>query len=542
MLGQEDASELELRDYLRVLARRKWIIAIAAFVVLASALAASFLQTPVYQGTAQILLQPRSTESLFDPNSGQRSDPARAIQTEIQILRSEPVRAEVERLIGTEASISARPVGQTDVIEVKARSTDPERAAIVANAYARSYISFRLKQEVESLLDAAQEVQAKIDSLQAQIDPLLAEISAADTKSRGEVEARVRPQVVSLQGQQSLFKQKLDQLQVDAALKRGGARVVTPASTPTTPVEPTPMRTGAVALVVGLLFGVGLAFLFDYLDDSIKGKEDLEQALHGVPILGLIPAVNAWKDRDEARLISAIEPTSPTAEAYRSLRTSVQFLGLDHPIGAIVVTSAGAGEGKTTTLANLAVALSRAGKEVVVVCCDLRRPRLHEFFGVSNRVGYTSVLVGEVPLSQALQPVRGVERLRVLASGPLPPNPSELLASERTVELVQALRRQADIVLFDAPPVLPVTDAAVLSKRVDATLLVVSANVTTRKQVHRAAELLGQVGAPLVGTVLNGLGAEGGYGYGYGYGYYQQDNGAQANGMRRRPGDPVVKV
>jgi succinoglycan biosynthesis transport protein ExoP len=524
------SSELELRDYLRVLNRRKWTVVVATAVVLGSALAASFLQTPVYQGTAEVLFQPRSTESLFNPNTGQRSDPTRAIQTEIEVLKSGPVEAEVLRKLGRAPAISAGAVGQTDVIRVRARSTDPEQAALVANTYAQSYIDFRRKQAVGDLLAAGQEIQAKIDSLQGQVEPLTQQINTADPKVRPSVEARVQPQIDALVSQQALFKQKLDQLQVDAALKTGGAQLVTPATAADEPVEPRPVRTGAVALVVGLMFGVGLAFLFDYLDDSIKAKEDVERATPGLPVLAFIPSIAGWKDRDETRLVSVTDASSPASEAYRSLRTSVQFLGLDRPLKAMVMTSPGAGEGKTTTLANLAVALARAGQHVIVVCCDLRRPRVHEFFGLSNATGFTSVMLGEAPLSEALQTVRGSSKLRLLASGPLPPNPSELLASDRAVELFESLRKQADTVLIDAPPVLPVTDAAVLSSRVDATLLVATANVTTRKALARAVEVLANVDAPLVGTVLNGVDAEGGYGYGYGYGYYQQE----PNGSRGR--------
>lgn len=515
---------------------------VATFIVVAVAVGLSLLQTPVYQGTAQLLLQPRSTESLFDPNSGQRNDPTRAIQTEIQVLKSEPVRAAVRERLGMAPSVSAAQVGQTDVLEVRARSTNPEQAALVVNTYARAYIDFRRKQAVDDLLTAGQEVQVKIDGLQAQVDSLAEELASTDPKSRSDVEARVQPQRDSLLSQQALFKQKLDQLQVDAALKTGGAQLVTPAVVPTSPVEPTPVRTGALALVLGVLFGVVLVFLFDYLDDSIRTKEDLERVLPGLPILGLIPGVAAWKDREEPRLVSLTEPSSPAAEAYRSLRTSVQFLGLDHAIGAVVVTSPSAGEGKTTTLANLAVALAGAGKEVIVVCCDLRRPRVHEFFGRSNTVGFTSVLLGDVPLAMALQSVGGTERLRLLASGPSPPNPSELLASERAEEVIAALRSQADIVLFDAPPVLPVTDAAVLSRRVDATLLVVATNVTTRKHAARATELLRQVDAPLVGTVLNGVAREGSYGYGYGYYYRHEPSSRPAHRASRRGDERVLRV
>jgi capsular exopolysaccharide synthesis family protein len=191
------------------------------------------------------------------------------------------------------------------------------------------------------------------------------------------------------------------------------------------------------------------------------------------------------------------------AEAYRSLRTSIQFLSLDRSIKSIQFTSPGASEGKTTTLANVAVAIAQAGQRVVVVCCDLRRPRLHEFFNMSNQVGFTSVLLGDATLREALQPVPGLEGLQILASGQIPPNPSELLSSARTAELLSTLADYADIVLIDSPPVLPVTDAVVLAGQVDATVLVAAAGRSTQSHVSRALEVLGRVEAPIAGLVLN---------------------------------------
>jgi capsular exopolysaccharide synthesis family protein len=198
-------------------------------------------------------------------------------------------------------------------------------------------------------------------------------------------------------------------------------------------------------------------------------------------------------------------------------------MGLDRPMRTIQITSSNASEGKTTTLTNLGVVLARAGQRVILVCCDLRRPRLNTFFGLPNTVGFTSVLLGDTPLSAAMQQVPGEQRLLLLSSGPLPPNPSELLSSKRTTELLAALQANCDVVLIDSPPVLPVTDAAVLAGRVDATLLVATARTTTLRELTRAAEILRQVDAPLIGTVLNGITDEEGYGYSYSYEYYRRN-------------------
>lgn len=524
MLAQE-SPELELRDYLRVLTRRKWIICLVTLLVTAAAVVASLAQTPVYQGTAEVLLQSKASESLFDPNSGVRNDPTRAIQTEIQVLRSRPVRDLVRERIGNAPKVAASAVGQTDVLEVRAQSTDPEKAALIANTYATSYIEFRRTQAVDDLLAAAEQIQSKIIDLQGQIDgaaPVPASTTA--TTARGAaptttVAADVATRRASLQQQQALFRQKLDELQVDAALKSGGAQLVTPAAAPTSPIRPTPLRNAIVALAVGLMLGVGLAFLREYLDDSLTGKDEVERAAPGVPVLGLIPELKTWKDHEAAVLVSIAEPHSPAAEAYRGLRTSVQFLGLDRSIKIIQMTSPSQAEGKSTTIANLAVGLAGAGQRVVLVDADLRRPRIHEFFGLSHDVGLTSILVGDSQLAGALQHVPGVPRLYLLPSGPIPPNPSEMLGSERMADLLKSLAEHADVVLIDCPPVLPVTDARVLSHRIDATLLVVSAGATKQAQLRRAVELLGQVEAPLLGTVINGVSDASAYGYGYGGSY-----------------------
>jgi receptor protein-tyrosine kinase len=330
------------------------------------------------------------------------------------------------------------------------------------------------------------------------------------------------------------LKQRLNQLQVDASFTKGGPRLITPAAVPTRPIAPAPKRNAVLGLAVGLLLGTALAFAFDHFDDSIKSKEDLDRATRDVSVLGLIPLVPGWKNRDEAYVVSRTEPSSPAAEAYRALRTSLHFLTLERSLRVLEVTSPNASEGKSTAVANLAIVLARAGERVIVVSCDLRRPRVHEFFDLPNSVGFTSVVTGESSLHAALQQVPNEPRLLLLASGPVPPNPSELLASTRAAELLGALKGQADFVLLDVPPVLPVTDAAVLSSRADGVLLVATVGSTGGKQMTRAIELLRQVQAPVIGAILNG----GQSNYGYQYEYYSSRegrNGSSSGKHRKQP-------
>jgi capsular exopolysaccharide synthesis family protein len=512
---REDAEEVELRDYLRVLRRRLPIILSVIVVIEAVVLSFSLLAQKEYQAKATLLLQPKSTESLFNPNTGDRTDPVRSLQTEIQVLKSGPVQDAVKAKLGAAPKISASPVGQTDVITVSAISIVPDDAARIANTYAEEYINFRRKQAVDDLFAAGKELQTKVDQLATQL--------AAPGLSPGAKEA--------LLSQQSLFKERLDQLQVDAALKTGGAQLVTRAKVPTSPVRPTPVRNAILGGIVALIFGVGAAFLRDYLDDTIKTKEDLDRAGSAeVPVIGMIPSVAEWRDGRHSEVLALTNPGAGTAEAYRSLRTSIQFMGLDRDLKIVQITSPSAGEGKTTTIANLGAVLAKAGQRVLVVDCDLRRPRLHEYFGMSNAVGFTSVLLGDAPLQTAIKQVPGAGPLFVLPSGPLPPNPSELLWASRTAQLFNAVRSQFDVCLIDSPPVLPVTDPVVIAKQADVTVLVVAAGVTTRKQLARAVELLRQVNAPLEGIALNRAGEVADYGYAYTY----AAGDAPTNGSGRR--------
>lgn len=202
-------------------------------------------------------------------------------------------------------------------------------------------------------------------------------------------------------------------------------------------------------------------------------------------------------------LITLTDPRSPVAEAYRTLRTNLYFSSLDRPIRTLVVTSAAPEEGKSTTLANLAVTIAQGGRRTILADCDLRRPSLHEIFGVSNAQGLTTMMMEASALAQPPLLATGVDNLWLLPSGPLPPNPAELLGSNRMDEVIAALKERADMVLFDAPPVIAVTDAAVLASKVDAVLLVVSAGRTRREHVQRARALLDRAGIRLIGAVLN---------------------------------------
>ena len=526
---------MALRDYLAVMGRRRTTILLATLAVLATALLASFLQTPVYQSTARVLLRPS-----LSVGSVQQQEPI-LVQTEIEVFRSESVENLVrERLGGSAPKVSVASVNQTAVVEVKAEDTKPAQAAATANAYVAAYTEFKRKQAGEAVTEASAEIQTQIDQLEAQLAKNDADLAALPSCSvpNPPRECDRRPGLIQdrdvLGAQISPLRSRLNDLQIRASSTTNGPQVISTAFPGKDPIRPQPVRNALLGLLMGLTLGVALAFAFEHFDDSVKSKEDLERLARDLPVLGLIPTVASWKNRAQTRIVSQSDPTSSAAEAYRSLRTSIRFIGLDRSMRTIQITSPNASEGKTTTVANLAVALARAGERVVIVSCDLRRPRIHEFFGLPNDIGFMSVVLGEMPLSAALQNVVGEPRLQLLATGPIPANPSELLSSSRAAQVLTALRKEFSVVLIDCPPVLPVTDASVLSARVDGTLVVTSLGTTTGRQVSRSLELLRQVGAPLIGMVLNGVGAQGSYGY---HTYYGQTVGGSPSGRSKSPAD-----
>src|SRR5919202_4404657 len=214
-------------------------------------------------------------------------------------------------------------------------------------------------------------------------------------------------------------------------------------------------------------------------------------------------------------LVTISNPLSPVAEAYRTLRTNLEFSSLDHPLRSMVVTSAGAEECKSTTLANLAVTMAQAGKKVILVDCDLRRPSQHQIFSARNNLGITDLMRDEALLANPPLQDTPIGNLKLLTSGQLPPNPSELLGSRRMEEIIAALLTRAEMLLFDAPPIIAVTDAAVLSSKVDGVLLVIGAGKTKREHARKAKVLLDKVNSRLIGTVLNNVRLDSGFQYYY---------------------------
>ncbi len=508
---------MALRDYQQVVRRWKWVIFPAVIVAIAISAGISIVQDTLYQGTARVLLQPREGEALFDAPSGQPLNPARTLETELDLVKHLPPPDDVAGERPRIAGVAATADENTDIIKVNVRSPDRQLAARAANAYANAYIESRRLRTVEGLQAVGRQLEGKVVDLEVQINALGRPASGISDPLRE-----------SLVERQSALKEKLDEVQVEASVTTGGTQLAAPAEVPTSPVQPQPLRNGVLAGALGLGLGLGCAFLFDQLDDRIMSREQLDPLIPDIPILGIVPMARGGT-RKEPRPIVLSAPDAPAAEAFRSLRTSLQFLGIGQQSRILQVTSPNVGEGKTTILANLAVAFSQAGQRVAVVSCDLRRPFLHRIFGLDNSVGFTTVVRDPAELKDAMQTVRGAQGLSLLASGPPLPNPSEVLSYRTAEKVFVTLRDMVDVVLVDSPPLLPVTDAAVLIEKVDAVLLVVASGLTRKRHLHRSLEILKQLKAPVIGMALNRVGDQDGYGD---YSHYRSSE--KASRWRRR--------
>lgn len=514
-----------LLEYLNVARRRWWIISVTVVIAATAAYLIARTSTPVYQSQAEVLL--RGATASTSLNLAIQSNPV-TVATELRVLSGYTIRQAVRKELPNAAPISKVAATSTSSFSVTTRSTDPKLAADSANAYVNAYINQRRADTLHDLLAVTDQLQAKVTDLQRQIDALGPPQTVPAGTTR--VPSATDFERTALQTQEDNYRVQMNDVQLQVSSVSAGALVLSPAGVPSTPVAPQPLRTAGEAGAGGLILGLGLAFLVEYLDNTVKSTAGLQRVSGDLPVLGVIPSVHGWRDRGQTQVIARKAPNSPVSEAYRSLRTSLRFVGLDSPINVIHVTSPASKDGKTTTVANLGVVLAQVGDKVVIVDLDLRRPRVHTFFGLPNKVGFTSVVLGEAPLTSALQEVPGVPGLLILSAGPTPNSPSELLSLPRAAAVVATLRDSGCTVVLDSPPLLPVSDALVVSIMADASVLVASAGLTKTTEILRALELLEQAHAPLVGIVLNRAGTISHYSYGY-----EESTRARRNGSIPSP-------
>lgn len=477
----------DLRAQLAPLWRWKWIVLACLVVFPIGAFVFSAQAAKVYKATTTVSIQPGSTDtSLIIANVSPAGMPDESLSSAARLVKTSAVTVPAAAMLKPPAD----PVALTSRLSTTTDSTSgflgisltdhsPQRAAAAANAVAQSLTIVEAKQ-----------AQAQIDFAISQLQEQLRRVSPKDS------------------AQQTQISDQLQRLRALRAAQSYNARIVQQAQPPTSPVSPQPMRNAILGLIAGGLIGVALAYLFARLDRKIRDPLEFE-GLAGVPLLGQVPA-NAFPGRPSS---TAVE------DAFQTLRASLVYFNVDRPVTTILVASPAASEGKTTVSMHLSEAFARSGKDVVVVDTDLRYAHGAVHPGGNVEHGLGAVLAGERAVDDVLVRERG---LTILPSGPTPPNPSELIASERMRNLLSELAERFDVVIVDTAAGLAVGDAIPLFKQVSGVLLVGRVGLSTRESITRFASMVLNAQGTLLGIVATGISQRQAYGYGYGYGQRQQ--------------------
>jgi capsular exopolysaccharide synthesis family protein len=531
--GTSGAPIADLRAYVSIVRRRKWSLILVVLITLGATAYFSYRQTPMYRSSATVQVKPLSPDQV-----GQGTGiTAIAMATEQALVTSPAVAVRAAALAADagatttdNGSASSKVVTDTAFLSIDYSSASPSEAAIWAQAYADGYMQNRRDQALEQYKSAQDGYEQRANEIRDDINRIEAALPTAGKNQTATLESELR------QNRIALAAVAAGAGKIPYPVANTAASLISPAVAPTAPYAPNWIRNMLMALLAGLALGFALVFLRERLDDRFIGREDLEEVA-GAPVLAIVPAVSNWK-RNQTKLVARDNPKTAPAEAYRTLRTNVGFMARTNELKMISIASPSMGEGKTTTTANLAVALAQSGRRVVAVSCDLRKPRMHRFFGLTNDVGVTSILRDGLNVPEAAQRIPGIDSLRVIASGPVPHDPSELLGSEDMEELLADLRKYADFVIVDTAPVLVVSDALTIAPKTDGVILMVDAASTMRGAVKATREQLELVGANIVGAVFNNFDPSrakmyyGSYKYHYYSSYTYQDKPERHRGRK----------
>jgi succinoglycan biosynthesis transport protein ExoP len=381
-------------------------------------------------------------------------------------------------------SIQVDPLQNTQLLTVTVQDTEAQRAAAIANALVSVFASQVQADQSARYTDSQNNLEVQMAAMQQQIQTTTTSLNMlAETPENLVTRSSLQVNLTQLQNSYSYLLQSYSQLRLAIAQSTSTVVQKDPAVPDLVPVKPQPVRSGILAAVVGLLLAGGVIFLIEFLDDTIRDPQEITRKW-GVPVLGIITRFKP----NGGPLITVNQPRAPVSEAFRSLRTSLEFAAVDSPLRSILITSPSPQDGKTT---------------VILLDADLRRPQIHKQFQLMNRLGLSNKLVQpKDQLSGSIQNT-GLPTLKVITSGSLPPDPSELLGSAKMEEMMSSLVDQFDFLILDTPPVMMVTDAIVLASRVNGVILVVKPSVTRRTELHHVIDQLKQVNARLLGVVLN---------------------------------------
>jgi len=527
----------DLYKYWQAFLRWWWLIVLFTVVAAGGAYLISSRMTPVYSATTTLLVQQAPASNVTEYNALLTSE--RLASTYAQMLTSRPVLEETQKRLGLSSfpgAVSVAAVRDTQLLRLSAESTNPEMASAIANMVAEVFVDQNRQLQESRYAASLNNIEEQLEDLPAKIEETQTALSKLGKSTDPETEAeraRLETALSSYRNSYSTLLGSYEQMRLAAVQSTNNLTVFDPARTPGAPVRPQKLQNTALAAIVGAMLALGVIFLVEYLDDTLKGPEDVAQAL-GLNTLGTIGQFS----REGGELITAAEPLSPISEDFRVLRTNLRFAGVDKALRKILVTSAAPSEGKTVTTANLAVVLAQSGLRVSLIDADLRRPRQHHVFNIpSGTEGLTESLVEGTINGRMTQPLADFD-LRLLPAGAIPPNPVEMVASQRMKQLLDELAAESDAVLVDSPPILSMADAAVMAQAVDGVLLTIEANKTRRGAAQDAVASLQQVGANVLGVVLTQVPSRSSRYYYYYRDYYEANGEKKHSRGRRRHRTP----
>lgn len=487
------AEDVDLTEYLEVLRHQSIVVLVSTIVGALLGLVVSLLQTPTYTARAEVLLPLPADLPL-----GARPTQLISVETEARLLASANVATRAREILGTTTPVnqmlqrlSVETTPDTLVLDVAYSDPDAAVAADSANAFAQAYIDYRRESALADITAQRQAIEQQLDELRAQQRAQMKILSTVDPGSR-RFEA-AQDALDRLDVQVTVLVSQLADLPTGVA----GGQVILPASPPSSPSSPKIPLNVLAGSFLGLCLGIAGAFVRGRSDDRVRTRRDIESYLQA-PLLAYIPHA----DHSDDGLILESDPGSPAAEAFRAARTTITAFADREGARVLAIVSPLEREGKTTTAANLGVALGYADRKVAIVSADLRRPRLHRLFGLPNVLGLTDVLRGEAQLSDVLLESRSLNTW-VLPAGSRPSQPSEVLQSRKLRETLEQLRKSFDMIVLDCPPVLGLADCLAVVPHVDAVIMVVAADRSRRQAIREAQEQIQKVGGVVRGTVLN---------------------------------------
>jgi polysaccharide biosynthesis transport protein len=531
---------MTLPEILKAVRQWWWILVICPLIAAGTAYGVSSLMTPMYEAESTVIIEHQLAGGTLDLQSIQAAE--RRTQTFSQLISTrsviEPVIEQLELEESVEdirSNLSASHTTNTQLINISYQDDDPTHAAEVVNAIGEHFGNYIQQIQQPVLGIGGGDVDEILESLDAQIEGVQTSIETLEagtdelTEEEQERIAELDGVLAQLQQSRNAIDNLGESADFDASIG-SQVYVVEPASTPDSAVSPRTMLNVALAGVLGVLLGGGLVVVASWLDDNVKTEEDVRELLDR-PVIGTVPVEHLRTEMEDIH-----SGQSMAGEIFRSIRTNLQFTMVDRDVKSIVVTSMNPGEGKTTIAAHLAIVLAQGGQRVILVDADLRRPRVHILFHrVRNDRGLSNLLLQSPAVIEHMLQSTRISNLKILASGPLPPNPPDLLGSARMKALVAALEDVADIVIIDSPPVM-VSESLILSSLADGILFVIRSGSNRTADVSRAYESLAQSGTPVLGVLLNGVKAKGRAEYKAYQQYYPIDARGESRPSRQKPG------